>query len=277
MMTTIQKLIDKKNPKMWGAGSIEKEMFSCDLCSRDGFKSIIALQSHMRDAHKYFDSLCTTSLTESINLPSFPCGICKRLFRSKFGLISHWQDAHNDLFVFFDKSNATSSFSEQRTYCCTICNRNLKSLIGLLAHQRDAHYFKSAQCDPPLLDDWPDKIIAEIYLVEQISSKDISPLILPCKHCRRSFRALLDLRAHERDSHGVDIINNNYYNDNNTNNACSNDTIPCNQCRRVFRTMFGLYIHQRDAHGLVPKSISVFYQQICNYFHKIYLTFNLCW
>ena len=258
---------------MWGPVIIEKEMFSCELCSRDGFKSVIALQSHMRDAHKYVDNFCTSSLMDSINLPSFPCGICNRLFRSKFGLISHWQDAHNDLFVFFDMSNS-SSFSEQSAYRCTICNRNLKSLIGLLAHQRDAHYSKSTHFNSPLHDDgWSEKIIENIYLFEQSSSKDINPLILPCKHCRRSFRALLDLRAHERDSHGVDIINNdnNYYNDNNTatNSTCSNDAIPCNQCRRVFRTMFGLYIHQRDAHGLVPKSISVFLQQIYNYCNKI--------
>ena len=221
---------------------LSRDTISCELCSKEGFKSIIALQSHQRDTHKSSidSSIYPCSLID--NSVSFSCGVCNRQFRTKFGLISHWQDSHKELFN-INNPNVPCS------YCCTICNRNINSLVGLLAHRRDAHAVEPLTefCCPSSK---VNSIIANAHLSDPTTDGS-KPFIIPCNYCRRSFRAILDLRAHERDSHGIDIVHE-------TSGDCTpDDTIPCSQCRRVFRTMFGLYTHQRDAHGLVPREISV--------------------
>ena len=177
-----------------------------------------------------------------------PCGNCNRLFRTSFGLLSHRKDFHH---LLDENFNNLESATDKNHYKCLHCNRILSNAIGLLAHQRDTHGEEPQFCLP----------VAEIKTATTggnliSSDKNIrlsraTPLSHPCAHCRRSFRSLLDLRAHEKDSHSMVLVDT-------SDPSCTNDAIPCGLCRRVFQTVFGLYTHQRDAHGLTPQEITVF-------------------
>ena len=182
------------------------------------------------------------------SLEMLPCQFCCRLFRTSFGLLSHQRDFHHHLDIGI--SDLDSSI-EKDNYTCKTCNRTLNNYIGLLAHQRDTHGIEPQYFLPQSL-----SLTTRIGTTESIVSlpgnfSGIIALPYRCSRCRRSFRTMLDLRAHEKDSHSISIVAAT------TDPTFSGDMIPCDRCRRVFRTMFGLYTHKRDAHGIIPDQISV--------------------
>ena len=230
---------DSASNKDCDGGDREASFFSCDSCNKR-FKTMNALQSHERDAHRIFDGGDNYEKGISESIQMLPCDLCNRLFKTNFGLLAHRRDSHHEKL-----QNSIPGDENNTAFPCSICRRVLKTSIGLLAHQRDAHDME------PL----PQYCVeggggGEATGDEIVKDSVKQTKIFNCAYCRKAFRTFLDLRAHERDAHGL-------VNEASPQLNTPSKMIPCTICQKVFWTIFGLYTHQRDAHSIAPREISV--------------------